>query len=103
MEPAARRLLGPRQGRAEHDRVGAAGHRPRDIATDRDAAVGDDRHVGPGAAGEPVAGPRAAATSQIAVACGTPMPRTLRLVHAAPGPTPTNTAAAPASSSPSAA
>ncbi len=31
---------------------------------------------------------RAAATSAIAVACGTPMPSTPRVVHAAPGPTP---------------
>ena len=38
---------------------------------------------------------RAAATSAIAVACGTPMPSTPRVVHAAPGPTPTSTAAAP--------
>ena len=35
---------------------------------------------------------RAAATSAIAVACGTPMPSTPRVVHAAPGPTPTSTA-----------
>ena len=38
---------------------------------------------------------RAAATSAIAVACGTPMPSTPRVVHAAPGPTPTSTPAAP--------
>ena len=41
---------------------------------------------------------RAAATSLMAVTCGTPMPRTSRVVHAAPGPTPTKTAAAPAPS-----
>ena len=40
---------------------------------------------------------RAAATSLIAVTCGTPMPRTSRVVQAAPGPTPTKTAAAPCS------
>src|SRR3954462_1916884 len=34
---------------------------------------------------------RAAATSAIAVACGTPMPSTPRVVHAAPGPTPART------------
>ena len=38
---------------------------------------------------------RAAATSAIAVACGTPTPSTPRVVHAAPGPTPTSTPAAP--------
>src|SRR3954452_25252542 len=38
---------------------------------------------------------RAAATSAIAVACGTPTPNTPRVVHAAPGPTPTSTPAAP--------
>src|SRR4029453_13889303 len=38
---------------------------------------------------------RAAATSAIAVACGTPMPSTPRVVHAAPGPTPTSTPTAP--------
>ncbi len=38
---------------------------------------------------------RAAATSAIAVACGTPMPRTPRVVHAEPGPTPTSTPTAP--------
>ena len=38
---------------------------------------------------------RAAATSAIAVACGTPMPSTPRVVQAAPGPTPTSTPAAP--------
>ncbi len=40
---------------------------------------------------------RAAATSLIAVTCGTPMPSTSRVVQAAPGPTPTKTAAAPCS------
>ena len=38
---------------------------------------------------------RAAATSAIAVACGTPMPSTPRVVQAAPGPTPTSTPTAP--------
>ncbi len=38
---------------------------------------------------------RAPATSAIAVACGTPSPSTPRVVHAAPGPTPTSTPAAP--------
>ena len=38
---------------------------------------------------------RAAATSAIAVACGTPIPSTPRVVQAAPGPTPTSTASAP--------
>src|SRR5436305_7640277 len=38
---------------------------------------------------------RAAWTSAIAVACGTPMPSTPRVVQAAPGPTPTSTATAP--------
>ena len=38
---------------------------------------------------------RAAWTSAIAVACGTPMPSTPRVVQAAPGPTPTSTPAAP--------
>ena len=38
---------------------------------------------------------RAAATSAIAVACGTPIPSTPRVVHAAPGPTPTSTPDAP--------
>ena len=42
---------------------------------------------------------RAAATSLIAVTWGTPIPRTSRVVHAAPGPTPTKTAAAPCSMS----
>ena len=40
-------------------------------------------------------GPGAACTSAIAVACGTPMPSTPRVVHAAPGPTPTRTPSAP--------
>ena len=40
---------------------------------------------------------RAAATSLTAVTCGTPMPSTSRVVQAAPGPTPTKTAAAPCS------
>ena len=38
---------------------------------------------------------RAPATSAIAVACGKPSTRTPRVVHAAPGPTPTSTPAAP--------
>ncbi len=38
---------------------------------------------------------RAAAASAMAVACGTPTPSTPRVVHAAPGPTPTSTPAAP--------
>ena len=38
---------------------------------------------------------RAWATSAIAVAWGTPIPSTPRVVHAAPGPTPTSTPAAP--------
>ncbi len=38
---------------------------------------------------------RAAATSAIAVACGTPIPSTPRVVHAAPGPTPARTPTAP--------
>ena len=38
---------------------------------------------------------RAAAASEIAVACGTPTPRTPRVVQAAPGPTPTSTPSAP--------
>ena len=38
---------------------------------------------------------RAAATSAIAVAWGTPSPRTPRVVQAAPGPTPTRTPTAP--------
>ena len=38
---------------------------------------------------------RAAAASAIAVACGTPMPSTPRVVHALPGPTPTSTPTAP--------
>ena len=38
---------------------------------------------------------RAACTSAIAVACGTPMPSTPRVVQAAPGPTPTSTPTAP--------
>ena len=38
---------------------------------------------------------RAPAASAIAVACGTPMPSTPRLVHAWPGPTPTRTPTAP--------
>ncbi len=42
---------------------------------------------------------RAAATSAMAVTCGMPMPRTSRVVHAAPGPTPTKIAAAPCSMS----
>ena len=42
---------------------------------------------------------RAAATSAMAVTCGTPMPSTSRVVHAAPGPTPTKMAAMPCSMS----
>jgi hypothetical protein len=38
---------------------------------------------------------RAALASEIAVACGTPTPRTPRVVQAAPGPTPTSTPVAP--------
>ena len=38
---------------------------------------------------------RAPAASAMAVACGTPMPSTPRLVHAWPGPTPTSTPTAP--------
>ena len=38
---------------------------------------------------------RAAATSAIAVAWGTPIPSTPRVVQAAPGPTPTSTPTAP--------
>ena len=63
-------------------------------------AVGDHRHVSAGLGWK---ASRAAATSLIAVTCGTPMPRTSRVVHAAPGPTPTKTAAAPCSMSANAA
>ena len=45
---------------------------------------------------------RAAATSAIAVACGTPIPSTPRVVQAAPGPTPTRMPAIPVSISSSA-
>ena len=38
---------------------------------------------------------RAAAASAMAVACGTPMPSTPRVVQAWPGPTPTSTPIAP--------
>ena len=38
---------------------------------------------------------RAAAASAMAVACGTPMPSTPRVVQAWPGPTPTSTPTAP--------
>src|SRR6059058_1730569 len=45
---------------------------------------------------------RAAATSAVAVTCGTPTPSTPRVVHAAPGPTPTRMPAMPVSISSSA-
>ena len=45
---AARRLVGAREGRADHDRVGARGERLADVAARRHAAVGDDRHVAAG-------------------------------------------------------
>ena len=43
------------------------------------------------------AGPAARTASMIAVICGTPTPATTRVVQIAPGPTPTLTASAPAS------
>src|SRR6266850_2113608 len=42
---AARRLGGPREGGADHDRVGARREGLADVAAGRHAAVGDDRHV----------------------------------------------------------
>ena len=45
---AARRLLGAREGGADHDRVGAGGERLADVAAGGHAAVGDDRHVAAG-------------------------------------------------------
>ena len=45
---------------------------------------------------------RAAATSAVAVTCGTPTPSTPRVVQAAPGPTPTRIPASPVSISSSA-
>src|ERR1700743_1555325 len=43
------------------------------------------------------AGPQAATASRIAVICGAPTPATTRVVQIDPGPTPTFTASAPAS------
>ena len=63
----------------------------RDIAGLLQAAVADDR-------ARP-AGRQAFAASWIAVTCGTPMPVTTRVVQIEPGPTPTLTASAPASTS----
>src|ERR1700744_4990940 len=45
------------------------------------------------------AGPQTATASRIAVICGAPTPATTRVVQIEPGPTPTLTASAPASSS----
>ena len=48
MEAAGRSLDCGRQGRAEHDRIGAAGDRLGDVATLGHAAVGDDMDVDAG-------------------------------------------------------
>ena len=45
VEAAARRLVGARERRADHHRVGAAGERLRDVAAVAHAAVGDHLHV----------------------------------------------------------
>ena len=90
---AAGRLLGARERRADHHRVGAAGDRLGDVAAGAHAAVGD--HVARTRRSRACAGSGRPATSAIAVACGTPMPSTPRVVQAAPGPTPTSTPTAP--------
>ena len=75
--------VGARQRRAQHERIGAGGDGLGQLAAPAHAAVGDDRHV---AAGASKKASRAAATSAMAVTCGTPMPSTSRVVQAAPGP-----------------
>ena len=45
VEAAARGLAGPRDRRADHHGIGAAGQALADVAPGHDAAVGDDRHV----------------------------------------------------------
>ena len=89
----AGRLVGARERRADHHRVGAAGDRLGDVAAVAHAAVGD--HLARTRRSRACAASGRAATSAIAVACGTPMPSTPRVVQAAPGPTPTSTPAAP--------
>ena len=87
--------VGARQRRAEHQHVRARRDGLGQLAAAAHAAVGDDRHV-PAVLVEGTRRARAA-TSEIAVTCGTPMPSTSRVVHAAPGPTPTKIAAVPCS------
>jgi hypothetical protein len=81
-------LLAPGQQRADHHRVGAGDDGLGDVAGVLHAAVGDDRDAGR------LAGQRGLVT---AVIWGTPTPATTRVVQIEPGPTPTLTASAPAS------
>ena len=87
-------LGGTRQRRSEHHDIRPGGDRLGELAAalPPSATTGTYRPVSLRYAS------RAAATSLMAVTCGTPMPRTSRVVHAAPGPTPTKAAAAPAPS-----
>ena len=87
-EHLARRLVGAGEHGAQHRAVGPGGDRLGEVAREADAAVGDHRHARPAAA---------AATSACAVSWGTPTPATTRVVQIEPGPMPTLTASAPAS------
>jgi hypothetical protein len=84
-----------RTGRPSSRRTGAGGDGLGDVARIADAAVGDQRHA--------AAGLSALATLSTAVICGTPTPATMRVVQIEPGPMPTLTPSAPASTSASAA
>ena len=86
-------LLRPGERQADHDGVGAARNRLRDVAAGAHRAVGDDVHVAPTRLVHVVA--TRGSASETTVAIGTPMPSTCRVVCAAPPPTPTSTPAAP--------
>src|SRR6516225_7022658 len=82
--PASRRLVRARERGAHHHGIGATRDRLGDVAAGTHPAVSDDVHVHTGLV-----------EVADAVACGTPIPSTPRLVHACPGPTPTRIPTAP--------
>ena len=87
MHQVAGGFVGAGEPRADHDVGRARGQRQRDVARMPDAAVGPD--VTPSCRA-------AAAHSATAENCGRPTPVIMRVVHIAPGPTPTLTMVAPA-------
>ncbi len=88
----ARRLLRCRRtGRRSSSQCAPATMRLGDVARVANAAVGDQRDAGV------LAAPRRPRRS--AVICGTPTPATMRVVQIEPGPMPTLTPSAPASTS----